>query len=829
MLKINRPTSADFLAGGGEMGALTRAYNWSTSPLGTPETWPQSLRTALRILLNTNHPMFIWWGPQLIQFYNDAYRQTMGPERHPSALGQRGRECWAEIWPIIGPQIEQVMSGGGATWHENQLVPVTRHGKLEQVYWTYGYSPIDEDDGIGGVLVVCRDVTKDYLAAIALREREAELARVQQIGRIGGLEVDLTTGFRNRRSPEYLLIHGLPPDAANESHEDWVRRIHPEDREATERKFRDAVASDVRDYTVQYRIIRPSDGETRWISVKSTIERDADGKALRLIGAHTDVTEQVAAEQALRQSEELYRKLADQMVELNATLAQRVEEKTRERDRIWNVSQDLLVVADRSGIWRTVNPAWTTTLGWSEAELLNRSSEWLEHPDDNGITRAKVGELAANEITVRFESRLRHKDGSYRWLSWMAVSDRDSNYAVVRDVTAEKAAAERLKATEEALLQSQKMEAVGQLTGGIAHDFNNLLTGIVGSLDLLQTRLNQGRTDNVARYIHAAMTSANRAAALTHRLLAFARRQPLVPKVVDVNQLVVSLEDLLRRTIGETIDLEIIASDQLWSTLCDPNQLESALLNLAINARDAMPDGGKLVIATSNAQFDAPAADKSALSPGDYICIDVTDTGTGMSAEVAARAFDPFFTTKPIGQGTGLGLSMIYGFARQSNGHASIDSKLGQGTSVKLYLPRHHGKNSAENAPGVNAGEHAATGETVLVVEDEPVVRSVILEMLSDQGYRTIEAADGPAGLRLLRINEQVDLLITDVGLPGMNGRQLADLARKSRPDLKILFITGYAESVAIADGFLQPGMEMITKPFDLDILSRRIRAMLSG
>src|SRR5712692_4720255 len=342
MLKINGPTLADFLAGGGEMGGLTRAYDWSASPLGLAETWPQSLRTALRILLNTNHPMFIWWGEELIQFYNDAYRQTMGPERHPSALGQRGRECWAEIWDIIGPQIEQVMSGGGATWHENQLVSVTRHGKLEQVYWTYGFSPIDEDDGIGGVLVVCRDVTEEHLAAVKLREREAELARVQQLGRIGGLEVDLRTGFRNRRSPEYLLIHGLPPDAANESHDEWVQRIHPEDRQSTEKKFRDAIAGDVGEYTVQYRIIRPSDGETRWISVKSTIERDENGTAIRLVGAHSDVTEQIVADQALRQSEERYRKLADQIAEWNATLAQRVEEKTRERDRILNVSQDLL-------------------------------------------------------------------------------------------------------------------------------------------------------------------------------------------------------------------------------------------------------------------------------------------------------------------------------------------------------------------------------------------------------------------------------------------------------------------------------------------------------
>jgi PAS domain S-box-containing protein len=829
MLDFNRSKLADFLAGGGEMGALTRGYDWSATSIGPVDTWPQSLRTAVRILLNTNHPMFIWWGPDLIQFYNDAYRQTMGPERHPSALGQRGRDCWAEIWHIIGPQIEQVMSGGGATWHENQLVPVTRYGRLEQVYWTYGFSPIDEADGVGGVLVVCRDVTKEHLAAEALREREAELARVQQIGRIGGLEVDLRTGFRNRRSPEYLLIHGLPPDAVNETHEDWVRRIHPDDREATEKKFRDAVAGRVREYSVQYRILRPSDGELRWILVKSTIERDAEGKAVRLVGAHTDITEQVEAERALRQSEEEYRKLADQLASLNATLAERVEEKTRERDRIWNVSHDLLLVADRNGIWQTVNPAWTKTLGWSEAELLNRTSEWLEHADDGGVTRAHIKKLSANTATVRFESRFRHKDGSYRWLSWTGVSDEGRIYAVARDVTAEKAAAERLKATEEALRQSQKMEAVGQLTGGIAHDFNNLLTGIVGSLDLMQTRLDQGRTENVARYINAAMTSANRAAALTHRLLAFARRQPLIPKSVDANQLVVSLEDLLRRTIGETIDLEIVASAGLWCTLCDPNQLESALLNLAINARDAMPDGGKLTIATANARIDGIDADTPALLPGDYIRIDVSDTGTGMSPEVAARAFDPFFTTKPIGQGTGLGLSMIYGFARQSNGHVLIDSKQGAGTQVILYLPRYHGDAAAERIASAVADEHVATGETVLVVEDEPVVRGVIIEMLQDQGYRVLEAVDGPSGLRILRLIQRVDLLVTDVGLPGMNGRQLADQARESRPDLKVLFITGYAENAAIADGFLQPGMEMITKPFDLDNLSQRIRDMVSG
>jgi CheY-like chemotaxis protein len=346
---------------------------------------------------------------------------------------------------------------------------------------------------------------------------------------------------------------------------------------------------------------------------------------------------------------------------------------------------------------------------------------------------------------------------------------------------------------------------------------------------LMLMRLGQGRTDNIARYIDAAMTSANRAAALTHRLLAFARRQPLIPKSVDANALVVSLEDLLRRTIGETLDLDIAAAPDLWCTLCDPNQLESALLNLAINARDAMPDGGHLEIATRNVRVDAINADAPALTPGDYICISVSDTGTGMSPEVVARAFDPFFTTKPIGQGTGLGLSMIYGFARQSNGHVSIDSRLGVGTAVKLYLPRHEGDAAARDADPLKGGQHIAAGEAVLVVEDEPVVRSVIIEMLRDEGYRVLEAVDGPSGLRVLRETPQIDLLVTDVGLPGMNGRQLADQARETRPDLKILFITGYAESVAMAKGFLLPGMEMITKPFDLDNLSRRIRAMVTN
>jgi CheY-like chemotaxis protein len=298
---------------------------------------------------------------------------------------------------------------------------------------------------------------------------------------------------------------------------------------------------------------------------------------------------------------------------------------------------------------------------------------------------------------------------------------------------------------------------------------------------------------------------------------------------VDANQLIASLEDLLRRTIGEGINLEIVPSNKLWCTLCDPNQLESGLLNLAINARDAMPDGGGLTIRTKNVRLDGVLESNPALSPGDYICIDVIDTGTGMTAEVAARAFDPFFTTKPIGQGTGLGLSMIYGFARQSNGHVVIDSTPGHGTSVKIYLPRHVGDSSTEAFSFNAAGEHQASGETVLVVEDEPIVRSVLLEMLEDQGYRTLEAVDGPSGLHILGLDDRIDLLVTDVGLPGMNGRELGDQARELRPGLKILFITGYAENAAMARGFLQPGMDMITKPFDVEKFLQRVKDMIAS
>jgi signal transduction histidine kinase len=387
-----------------------------------------------------------------------------------------------------------------------------------------------------------------------------------------------------------------------------------------------------------------------------------------------------------------------------------------------------------------------------------------------------------------------------------------------------------LMTVEEALRQSQKMEAVGQLTGGLAHDFNNLLTGISGSLQLLQTRLSQGRVTELDRYITAAEGAARRAASLTHRLLAFSRRQTLDPKPTNINRLIADLEELIRRTVGPSIQVEVVGAAGLWTALVDPNQLENALLNLCINARDAMPDGGRITIETANKWLDDRAARERELAPGQYLSLCVTDTGTGMTPEVIKRAFDPFFTTKPLGQGTGLGLSMIYGFARQSGGQVRIYSEFGKGTTMCLYLPRHHGRGEdAHNCQQWEAAPPAADGETVLIVDDEPTVRMLVADVLQELGYTAIEVADGSTGLQVLRSDQRIDLLITDVGLPGgINGRQVADGAREVRPDLKVLFITGYAENAVIGNGDLEPGMQVLAKPFPMEALANRIKDLMA-
>lgn len=536
-----------------------------------------------------------------------------------------------------------------------------------------------------------------------------------------------------------------------------------------------------------------------------------------------DLTERKRAEVALRNSEENFRTLARVMP-----------------NQAWTAKPDGMLdwfnarVYDFSG----AEPGSLDGEGWVG----------LVHPEDVPRAAARWAEAVRTGETYEAEFRLRRADGAWRWHIARAVAVTDGAGNLTRWIgtntdihdqkeiteTLEQRVKERtsqLMQAEEALRQSQKMEAVGQLTGGIAHDFNNLLGGISGSLELLEKRISEGRLEGVQRYITSAQEASRRAASLTQRLLAFSRRQTLDPKPLDANKLVAGIEDLIRRTVGPTITVEVVGAGELWPTRADASQLENSLLNLCINARDAMaPDGGRLTIETANKWLDENAARERELPPGQYISICVTDTGAGMTPEVIARAFDPFFTTKPIGQGTGLGLSMVYGFVRQSNGQIRISSEIGKGTTMCLYLPRYFGKVEEAQAPEGDETIDRGDGETVLVIDDEPILRMLIIDVLEENGYRALEAIDGPSGLKILESDTRIDLLITDVGLPGgMNGRQVADAARVLRPDLKVLFVTGYAENAVVGNGHLDHGMEVLTKPFPVATLGQRIRSLIEG
>lgn len=493
----------------------------------------------------------------------------------------------------------------------------------------------------------------------------------------------------------------------------------------------------------------------------------------------------------------------------------------------------LRLTTDDRLVFEEVNPAGAQLYGLCREHMIGRtaadidSEEGAESIDRNGRMALLSGKTVTYEVNRSIRSRGR------RTLNVIAApveKSEDGGLVLMcgRDLTEQRLA-------EEGLRQSQKMEAIGRLTGGIAHDFNNLLAAVMGSLELMQSRIARGRVYELHRYIETAQSASKRAAALTHRLLAFSRRQTLSPTLTDVNQLVKSMEDLIRRTIGPQIELNVVATDGPWMTQVDQNQLENALLNLCINARDAMPGGGRLTAETANLLVDERMAHEGDMLPGQYVSLSVSDTGLGMTPDVKARAFDPFFTTKPLGAGTGLGLSMIYGFAKQSGGQVRIHSEVGRGASVCLYFPRFMSEGesvqaSVELAVPYRAAPQAAPGQTVLVVDDEELVRMLVVDVLEDLGYLHFEAVDAASSLEILRSSVRIDLLVTDVGLPGgMNGRQLANVARALRPGLKVLFITGYAENAVINHGHLEVGMQIMIKPFALEALSTKIRDMVQS
>ena len=683
-------------------------------------------------------------------------------------------------------------------------VPITR-------YVDFIFQPLrDRHGAVTGIFIEGQDITTLHQQAQVLRESEEKFRTFAQAvpNHVWTSPADGLLDWFNEQT---LAYSGLSPkDLAGDG---WAKLIHADDAEAASAAWSQALAHGS-DYEIEFRI-RRADGVYRWHLVRALPIRSAMGEVVRWVGTNTDIDQQRADREALRQ--------------INIELERRVDERTRERDRIWRNSPDLMGVLGADGVFTDVNPAWASILGWPPADVVGKRIDALVHPDDranaeNALVRASVGVLPT------FECRVLHLDGSYRSVAWTAAPEGNAIFAFGRDITPDKEQKMALALAEEQLRQSQKMEAIGQLTGGIAHDFNNMLASVYGSIQLIQRKVETGKLEGIDTLLERASASTQRATSLTQRLLAFARRQSLDIRRVDVVHLVESLEEMLVRTIGPTMSLKIDLAADLWSARIDAGQLENALLNLVINARDAMPEGGHLSIEAENVEIDAAhAASQVEVNAGDYVVVRVTDDGAGMPAKVIARVFEPFFTTKPIGQGTGLGLSMVYGFVKQAGGHIRIQSEVGSGTTVSLFLPRDlSGEASVKPAPAATPTAHVLTGETILVVEDEESVRSVIVAVLQDLGYSFMEAANADAALAIFDTGTHIDLLVTDVGLPGMNGRQLSEIATARQPGLKVLFVTGYAEQAAMRHGFLSAGMQMIKKPFVIDELADRIRSILA-
>ena len=819
---------ARFPPGAGSMAPHYLAVDWDASPVGPSDRWSAALQAALGLLLPAQAEIILFWGPQFVAFYNEAYAPTIGV-KHPRALGRPARENWAELWDDLEPLLLRVYEKGETVSAKDRAFYIERNGQGETVYFDISYSPVREADGsVGGVLCIVAETTSRVVAQQRLtseRERLADLFEQTPsfMALLEGPEHRFTlvnAAYRDLvggRDPLGQSVAQALPEVVSQGFVELLDQVYASGERHRGRASPVALMRRAGEAP-----------ELRYVDFVFQPIKDKTGAVTGIFVDGADVTDAVQATADLAQSEAKFRSFAQTVPNL-----------------FWTATPE--------GLVDYANDQTYNYSGWPVGSLDGANWREMLHPDD----RERVGERWALSLLTgepyEIEFRLRRHDGVYRWHLSRALPIRDAQGAVrhwvgantdiqdqkdvaaaLADVNAllEQRVAERtqqLLETEEALRQSQKMEAVGQLTGGIAHDFNNLLQAISGSLDRVRRRVKEGRLDDVERFLKAAEEGASRAASLTHRLLAFSRRQTLDPRPTDVNRLVADMADLINRTVGPAIDVEVAGAIGLWTTRIDPSQLENALLNLCINARDAMPEGGRLIIETANRWLDDKGGRGRELPAGQYVSLSVSDTGVGMSREVIERAFDPFFTTKPIGQGTGLGLSMIYGFVRQSGGQVRIYSEVGKGTTVTLYLPRHFGE--AERPSAREPGQvERGFGETVLVVDDEEHVRMLVTEVLDESAYRTLEARDGRSAMEILTSDVAIDLLVTDVGLPGgMNGRQLADAARELRPGLKVLFITGYAENAVVGAGHLPPGMAVLVKPFAMAALGAKIRDILEG
>jgi PAS domain S-box-containing protein len=684
-------------------------------------------------------------------------------------------------------------------------------------YVDFVYQPLRGEDGsVTGIFVQGHDVTERVLAEQALRESEARFHSFAQAmpHQVWSAGPDGSSDWFNDHAYAYS---GMDLDALKGT--GWTAMLHPDDVPLVTTRWAIAVASGST-YEAEARL-RAHDGSYRWHLCRAVPLRDRQGEGestLRgWVGTNTDIEDRKQDEQRLAQ--------------MNAGLEQEVSLRTAERDRMWRLSKDIMLVAGFDGVVEAVSPAFGSLLGWSDADVVGRNFLELVHPDDQAATVATMDSLGEGHYIYKFENRYRRKDGSWCLLSWSAAPDARFIHAIGRDITADREQAEQIRRTELALQQSQKMETIGKLTGGVAHDFNNLLQIISGNLQLLEMHCEGAE---VQRWIGNARSAVEKGAKLASYLLAFGRRQPLEPRVVKISRIVMGMEDMLRRSLGEEIEVELVISGGLWNTAVDVAQVENAVLNLAINARDAMNTGagiaGRLTIEANNAVLDDLYCRNHAdVAPGQYVMIGVTDTGAGMAPEVLRQAFEPFFSTKDEGKGTGLGLSMVYGFVKQSGGHVKIYSEPGQGTTVKIYLPR---SLAAEDAMAPVSEPQQAVGgtETILVAEDDEAVRTTVVELLTDLGYRVLKAADAASALAVVESGVPIDVLFTDVVMPGtLRSPELARMARERLPNLAVLFTSGYTENAIVHGGRLDPGVELLGKPYTRESLARRIRQVLAN
>jgi PAS domain S-box-containing protein len=789
-------------------------------------------------------------------------RFLQGPGTDRQAV-RRIREA-VQAGRMVELDLRNYRKDGSLFWNRLRLGPVPDATGAVAYYFASQMDVTLEREQLSGLAQTNASLTSALADQVqAVQAGEARLLAAADAGHMGIWQLDLATRalFASRH---FKANFGRDPELPF-SYQQLLDAVHPSDQARMQTAVAHTIATG-EDYRIEYRIVRP-DRQLGWVKITARLERDADGRPAYLAGVSQEVTDLVLSRRRAALLEHLDQAVYG-VVEDHEEIAFRAAQalgQTLDVSRAGYGSVDL--EAETITIVRDWNAPGVHTLagtlhfrdyGSYIDDLRRGETVVCADARADPRTRATADALAQIDALSFINMPVSEAGGLVALLYLNNASARPwtaEEMALVREVAhrtrqaverrrAEQelrdladslerqvhARTEELMRTEAALRQSQKMEAVGQLTGGLAHDFNNLLGAVSGSLEMLQRRLHGDAA--LLRYVDMGQTAAKRAAALTHRLLAFSRQQTLEPKLVRVNQLIGGFEDLVRRTIGPQIALEVVAGIGVWPVLADPGQLESALLNLCINARDAMPDGGRLVIETANRAIDERTASAQQMLPGQYVSISVSDNGSGMPPQVVERAFDPFFTTKPIGVGTGLGLSMVYGFARQSGGHARIYSEVGAGSNVCVYLPRHEGELPADDAVHAPAlvAPGTGVGQTILVVDDEHSVRTLMAEMLRELGYRALEAPDGPSAIRILQAEPSVVLLVTDVGLPGgMNGRQVADAARKLRPALLVLFVTGYAENAVLSHGHLPTGMQVLTKPFELSTFCQKVQTLAAA